>query len=320
MKTVWLASSSTKEIGLGHLSRCVAIAEELRTRRYVACFNHLSLLDYRGLELLHQSEFRNDCICENQPSFMIIDSYLSEFIKSCTQTSSIPSVLMVDELSPRIWADYYVEASPIKDWTPLNAKAGVFKFNCNPILRSVFDEPVAPKNLSPLPRRFLISLGSAANESEILRALVPLIQDLSVNPDITILSNNSPATHRLQELYGHNLRILENVQSLKELLDDIDFVISAGGVTAWELISLNVPGMLVGVAENQFEQIHYLQINDLRAGVIFQNGIQFQKEFLRLFNQIISKSRSEAFEQSRLRNGRKEFVSWIMDIMKYSQT
>ena len=319
MKTIWFGSSCSLTEGLGHLSRCIAIAEEMRIRNFISCFKHLSKFDERGLDLLRESGFTHLCVCEGKPTLQIIDSYSSNFIENCIGEYPKTSILLVDEISPRVRADYYIEASPVRDWEPANKQANIFKFDRNPILRKMFDEPVAQKALSSSPKKVLVSLGATKNEFRILDLVIPVLHSLSFfDLKIGIISNNSESNRKLADKYAPNLKVLSNVSSLRNLLKDFDFVISGGGVTAWELISLNTPGILIGVVSNQFEQVKYLQDHDLRVGLIFQDSSRFQSRLLRKLTEATEET-SLTSKNIKLRNGREEVVHWILDVMKYSE-
>ena len=108
------------------------------------------------------------------------------------------------------------------------------------------------------------------------------------------------------------LNLVEGTYNLKDLIGPNTFVISAAGVTAWELISLGVPGFLIGVVNNQVEQLQYFNKLGLRNGVLFENNSDFSNQISSLLDNLgfVDESRKA---QKTLKNGRVEAVNWILN-------
>ena len=108
------------------------------------------------------------------------------------------------------------------------------------------------------------------------------------------------------------LNLLIGSCDFKTLCDDNSFVISAGGVTSWELISLEVPGFLIGVAQNQSLQINYLNERELRRGIVFEDEKKFTKELHQL---LMNENFSTLFSPPKLiENGRIQAVNWLLSL------
>lgn len=312
VKTFWFGCQSNSKVGLGHVSRCVSLAEEIQSRAGIACFGHLSNLDSRGLQLLSLSDLKPECVCNTKPSAVIYDSYDIEFIQSDYSLHQSKVVLLVDEVSPPFSADAYIEASPIKTWQPLNQVASVFKFNANPILRTVFDSPLDSLSSSG-PFDVIINLGAAKDFQLILDELLPQIRGRRIfNHQISILTGSNSIAEIVNANEISDLNLVEGTYNLKDLIGPNTFVISAAGVTAWELISLGVPGFLIGVVNNQVEQLQYFNKLGLRDGLLFENNLNFSIQISSLLDNMsfVGVSRKA---QKTLRNGRIEAVDWILD-------
>ena len=311
VKTFWFGCQSNSKVGLGHVSRCVSLAEEIQSRGGIACFGHVSTLDSRGLELLSLSNIKPGCACNLKPSAVIYDSYDIEFIQSEYSFLQSKVVLLVDEVSPPFSADAYIEASPIKTWQPLNQVASVFKFNTNPILRTVFDSPLDALSSSG-PFDVIINLGAAKDFQLILDELLPQIRRRRIfNHQISILTGSNSIAEIINANKISDLNLVEGTYNFKDLIGPNTFVISAAGVTAWELISLGVPGFLVGVVNNQVEQLKYFNKLGLRDGLLFENNSDFSIQISSLLDNMsfVDVSRKA---QKTLRNGRIEAVDWIL--------
>ena len=314
MKVFWFGCKSSPDIGLGHLTRCVALAEELNLRGYKVCFNHLSRIDSRGIGIMSQSNLTLECACNGKPDIVIVDSYESDFINSFSTSLEHKLVLLVDEISPDVYADHYLQASPVLFWKPKNTLGSVFEFDCNPILRIGFDNFQLKSDKDVSRAGILISLGAANNRETILKILVKTLRKFpQFKSQISVVAGGANRSQLESQCAYLGLNLLIGSYDLKNLCEDYSFVISAGGVTSWELITLEVPGFLIGVAQNQSLQINYLNKNKLRSGVVFENEKQFTEDL----HQLLMTEDFSALNytpRKLIKNGRIQAVSWLLSL------
>jgi len=311
VKTFWFGCQSNSKVGLGHVSRCVSLAEEIKSRGHFSCFAHVSNLDSRGQQLLTLSSLETECTCNSKPDVVIYDSYDSDFIQKDQIPIEAKVVLLVDDVNVPLPADAYLEASTIKNWKPFNLGAPVFKFDCNPILRMAFDIPLRSLNFSP-PFDVTINLGAAKDFQLILHDLLPQIRSRTdFNQRITILTGSNSILDIIEANETSDLNLVEGTYNLRDLIGPHTFVISAAGVTAWELISLGVPGFLIGVVDNQIEQLKYFNELELRNGIYFQHNLGFSTHVSTLLDTMNFVDAAKRAQAS-LNNGRVEAVDWIL--------
>ncbi len=311
-ESCWLSCQASREVGLGHLSRCIALAEELNSRGYEACFAHFSELDLRGQSLILNSGLSVTCMCRGNPIAIICDSYDVNFISKISLETDLKLVLLVDDVSLPFNADGYIEASPIRKWVPLNEKAPIFKFDANPILRKKFDSPAISFDFDS-PFDLIMTFGAGKESDLIINSLFPIIAEKSCfSGKVTLLSNEGLDCLRLAQFYSLELEVLSGTYNLRDLIHNKTFVISAAGVTAWELITLGVPGFLIAVAENQYEQLDYFNRLGLREGVMYQDTSQLAIEINQLVDScdFIDAARQA---KSMVRNGRVESINWLVE-------
>ena len=313
MKVFWFGCKSSPDVGLGHLTRCIALAEELNLRGYKVCFNHLSRIDSRGIGIMSQSNLTLECSCNRKPDIVIVDSYELDFINYFSTSLEHKLVLLVDEISPDVYADYYLQASPIRFWKPKNTLGGVFEFNRNPILRLEFDNFKINSDENTSRSGTLISLGAANNRETILNILVKTLRKFpQFRSQISVVTGGVNQSQLESQCADLGLKLLIGSYDLKTLCDDNSFVISAGGVTSWELISLEVPGFLIGVAQNQSLQIDYLNESKLRRGIVFENEKKFTEDLRQL---LLNEDFSTLYSPRKLiENGRVQAVNWLLSL------
>ena len=314
MKTVWFGCISDSSTGLGHVSRCVALAEEFRVRRINTCFNHLSNLNLQGVKILEQSNFTTNCCCQGVSDLTVIDSYNVDFIAYCRNLTRNPAVLLVDDTSPIVHAEYYLQASPIVKWKPQNLKAQVFEFSSNPILREKFDFKFESAEYPESSFRLIISLGAINNFENILRILILAVEDLNIfeSEILVILGTQSIPDLGFLSL-KRKINFVEGAQDIAKVFNAFTFVISAAGVTAWELISMGVPGFLIAAADNQMTQAEYMTKHNLRKCLVYRSERQLKRELLMLFEDIQNVFLTQ---QQSIKNGRKEAVDWILQFVR----
>lgn len=259
---IWIACSAGSKIGFGHLTRSLSLAKELANRGNQVCFHPRVENSLIINDLFRSAGIINFCNCNGLPSLIIVDSYDSGILEHEAGKTNSKIVALVDELSPPIFADAYIEASPILNWIPLNRQAKIKHFNCDPILREQI------KKMSKKPFTFIPSIkmqillipGSSESIFKKLPDLVKSIRNSLPNSEISILSNGEDATSFFEM---NELRIVKPQAQMLDLLNGFDLVISAAGVTAWELIILGQPCLLFSTAANQNYQLEFLTQNHL---------------------------------------------------------
>jgi spore coat polysaccharide biosynthesis predicted glycosyltransferase SpsG len=174
-----------------------------------------------------------------------------------------------------------------------------------------FDKPLHLLNFSP-PFDVIINLGAAKDFQLILDDLLPQIRSRTeFNQRISILTGSNSILDIIEANQIPDLNLIEGTYNLRDLIGPHTFVVSAAGVTAWELISLGVPGFLIGVVNNQIEQLEYFNELGLRNGIYFQHNSGFSTRVSTLLDTINFVDTAKRAQAS-LNNGRVEAVNWIL--------
>ena len=265
-KVIALVGSSGFDSGYGHLRRLVSLS---------------SVLEYSNILCLHgefeeTKEFYNviessielkKCKCNGQPDTIIFDSYNTEILSSLKFINMPKLIQLVDELSPKLWADAYIKASPTRDWKPVNELAQIKEFKNNPILR----------------REFFSSSNNYAYRENLVNSILVLTGSSNLSKQVLIYLNDIAS----KDLLGFTLVVATNDDKLGEfsksigfavvpylsdfrsLVNDYRLIVSAGGVTAWELLKLNSKCIILSLADNQNLQLEYLKIHYNVIGLKF---------------------------------------------------
>jgi spore coat polysaccharide biosynthesis predicted glycosyltransferase SpsG len=111
--------------------------------------------------------------------------------------------------------------------------------------------------------------------------IVPVTQALgALNCPITATVITAPAWKKdVEAVIGNheNIRVITPTPNLPELLSRADLAISAAGTSSWELCTLGIPSVLIGVVENQRKGLRELTERGLVWGI---NPTSMNKEEL----------------------------------------
>lgn len=103
--------------------------------------------------------------------------------------------------------------------------------------------------------KILVTLGGADPNRVTLKVLEALKQVKADDLEITVIVGgvNSWCHHLSNrvEKYPFSLRILKNVDDMPRLLTWADLAITAGGSTCWEMAFMGLPGLVISCADNQ---------------------------------------------------------------------
>ena len=111
--------------------------------------------------------------------------------------------------------------------------------------------------------RILVAMGGTDPDNLTSQVLEGLSQvDWKVAPNIDVVlgsgSNQTDKLRRQAQAYVANVRVLENVTNMAELMRDADLAIGAGGITSWERCCMGLPSLVVESAANQSLSINNL--------------------------------------------------------------
>ncbi|WP_305785791.1 PseG/SpsG family protein [Symbioplanes lichenis] len=284
--TVGIRCDAGPKRGVGHLVRCVALAEELTSRGVAVHFLsdlggvpwaeqqllsrglpwHPAPLDAAGL-VAAADELRLDAV--------IIDSYeIPPAHAHAVRESGRPVLAIVDGDLRDLPADVYVDQNLDAELaTPPLPPGSVRLAGLDYALlrRAIRDlRPPAP----PVPRadgapRVVAFFGG----TDAYRA-APVVADLLIGTGAAFTATVVAADAGLRaELSartpgpGQRLDIIDPTDELPKLLAEADLVVSASGTSTWELLCLGLPAALVWVVDNQIIGYGRATARGLAAGL-----------------------------------------------------
>jgi spore coat polysaccharide biosynthesis predicted glycosyltransferase SpsG len=297
-------------IGLGHLVRCLALADELHERHGVAvafalrasplASEMVKRRSYPAIQapegqVFDQEAWLHDCVLKSGAQILVVDvrdDLSKTALEGLAGKGTIIAVL--DDVSDRRWAADLAFYPPVPqlrrvDWSGFRGRLCVgWEWI---VLRSQFAEGVPPRDNSKGTLRLLIAMGGsdpAGLTLKAVRALDRLDEDFesvifeSVNFESTIIVG-AGFCHResLRDLLGQTRRhftVREDVSEMSAAMAQADLAVCSFGMTSYELAAMGVPAVCVCLTEDHAESASAL----VAAGMGISVGVDDQDTETRL--------------------------------------
>jgi spore coat polysaccharide biosynthesis predicted glycosyltransferase SpsG/CMP-N-acetylneuraminic acid synthetase len=253
-------------LGMGHVYRSLAIADELRnistadvlflmSAEHPEGVQHVSRYGY-PVRVLAGAEVRPalEAIREYSPNIIVNDlpflpnGYLKELARLGASTinlvDSLADVERPAEVASVIIGVMHEDRVEIEDYYGGPSFA---------ILRESFAG--REKTFAPVAGRIVVSFGGSDPQGltlKVLRALDRLAADLEVKVILGPAFSRRPELEQLVEGLSRRPLVLDNVENMAETLAAADLVFCAGGMTVFEIAALGTPGVVL--CQNAREQ------------------------------------------------------------------
>ncbi len=273
-KTVIFRTDGSSKIGMGHIYRCLSIADGLAKRGIMSLFmlsnyEMMDLIIRRGFSVINLNSDPGDMESEiyitksyirdsNLPliiidSYSVTENYLAEIKKTC-KIAYIDDVLAfpykVDYL---INYNMYADVEDYKKLYGENLMPYLLLGSSYAPLREEFDDDLS-RTVSKDVKNVLVSTGGA----DILGVAVKFAEYIKTKNDKEytyhfIVGGASPYYDELIKITDgmDNIVIHKNVTEMRDLMMSCDMALSASGTTLYELSACGVPTVTYVVADNQ---------------------------------------------------------------------
>jgi UDP-2,4-diacetamido-2,4,6-trideoxy-beta-L-altropyranose hydrolase len=291
---------SSPIIGMGHLMRCLTLANGLKkcgfecsficrdfvgngARRFIGDDFPLDLMSIEGLELSEDwlgVPFEKDVkdtinIISKEPvDWLVIDHYEIDERWEKEFRAKFPNikVMAIDDLVRHHdcdllldqtygrTADEYLPVVPENTQLCLGTEFALLRDD----FRRLRGEPSKIENKK---RHMLVTLGGG-NQGNPLRIIGKALRELSNKHEFTatVITGDVPDL-RLNDYkaIGQNIELISFSNNIAAEMNKADFVIGAGGGTSWERCCLGLPTVVLTIADNQIEIAKIL--NEKEAGI-----------------------------------------------------
>ena len=303
MNSVNLISDPVFDSGLGHLSRLIAVAQELDLNGMNYCFHPYNNFSAPQIEFIIANQLDPICTCSKESSLSIVDSYNPELVVKRNGSEITPIVQFVDEITPIGACDAIIEVSPISPTKRYPSEVPVLKFNSAPLLR---DEVYRTRKSRFLKLKdeggWVLLLGGVSDFKylEVLSILRRVGDDFC--RELTIATKSDAVISTAKNL---GFTKFSSKQNISYISDHYQYVISAAGVSAWEFSFIGMPGFVISVVDNQEFQLKYLVDSGIRQGVSLSNT-HLEAEFIEKIDSV-----GKICNKFPLSSGRSECISFL---------
>jgi UDP-2,4-diacetamido-2,4,6-trideoxy-beta-L-altropyranose hydrolase len=262
-----LLPDSGPDVGLGHVSRCVALgtaAAALGTRVSLLVADDVraaALVEAAGLETLAITGGVNGAaaierVRQAEPDVVVVDSYRAPSGFLVALRAAAAEVVAVDDLADRpLPVDVVVNGGAAAESLPYRRVAGT-RFLLGPhyaLLDPRYGEAPAPRAADRV-RRVLVSLGGGRHEVHLRLALAALEDALDDGVDVDVAVGRDadvPQLAAAARTSRRRITIHADVAGLRELIEAADLAVSGAGMTLYELCATVRPTVMVCMADNQ---------------------------------------------------------------------
>jgi spore coat polysaccharide biosynthesis predicted glycosyltransferase SpsG len=257
-------------IGVGHVMRCVAIAESVADLGFETVFvgttSEIGWVEDQidSVSGVTRATSELDFTISEGRDVLIIDSYEIEpesmFIND---TRWLAKAAIVDSSTPDYIVDIYIHPGPNFGWNLPNAAADakvLIGTQYIPIRKSI-SELKRPQFVSGNQRVITIVAGGT-DPTNFIEEFVPLLESTTIDFDGRIFTSTN-------KLIVKDSRFSQRRpdSNLEASFLESDIVFTTGGTTAWEVASLGIPMGIAQAVENQYQNYKYFSENNLAVGI-----------------------------------------------------
>ena len=281
-KNLFIRVDASPEIGIGHIMRCLTLAQELKNN-----FDKIIFLTQKNssdfTETIMKNEFEVIFISANNDSdiiknivttnsvnknFLLIDHYNVDSNFESSLKNTFEKIFVIDDLANRKHdCDLLIDQNYYRDLnhryekliqndtiTLLGPKYAIIRSE----FRSINKKTI--KKNSQI-KKILISFGGSDPTNECKKSLDALCSiennQFEIVAIVGIYNNKFEQLKKLYEKYS-NIKIYRHVNDLSLLMLNSDLFIGAGGTTTWERFYMGLPSIVTIISDDQKESIEFL--------------------------------------------------------------
>lgn len=332
---IWIRADANKEIGSGHIMRCLSVAAELKKRgeqvTFVVADNEATTLLMQKGQVYHvlHSDYRDmeaelpklrELLFMEKPDMVLVDSY-SATNRYLEQLSTHTKIAYMDDMfrvpypvDMVINYNIYGDLLPYQEQT--HSRNQAFLLGCAYVpLREEFRNVALQKEAEQVPhhvreqvQNVLITTGGSDKYNlagQVLGAVLSEEKTKALQYHVVSGAFNShlPELEKLEAEYK-NVHIHTNVTRMSELMQKCDLAISAAGSTMYELCAVGVPTLCFSFVDNQEKMVQTFVDKKLVhfGGDYLMDGEQMLDELTKKLCELVAskKLRQSYSEKARL--------------------
>lgn len=283
-------------IGLGHISRCTSLYDEIKKQNHEVDFFVFGNVE--EIELLKNKEitsadwFNKKFLNENIGSedYCIVDSYLANRETLETLSMKAKRVLFIDDTNritypPGIIVNPALGIGDLK--YDLTAGQELYYGAEYVILRDAFHNVKRTRYRDEI-EKVLITMGGTDTANVTPHIIDSLCSVYSEIDFAVVVSQDKLDVYQVQYKNSNNIKFYANLsaEEMRDLMLDSDLAISAAGQTIYELLATETPFIAVQTAENQSNNIDELKKIDFFREFTIDDVDNLRTEIIEMFKRL----------------------------------
>lgn len=314
MKKICFRVDANNEIGIGHMMRCLTLAEELCNNQKMqcifavsdemsaeilkhTCFEYIILhIDYKDYSK-YSAELLAQLIKQRKLDLVIIDSYFSEqeyFRKIHSLVKTACFWCRKEEISTDLLINYNIDydISFYQKNFPKSSIRLLLGTDYIPLRKEFMY--LSKKKIEQSVRSVLVTTGGGDSRffmENFLQNDCTLKKYYSITFTL-IIGTYSSSYEKLKDICNkkqlQNIRIIPHTSEIEKIMNKSDIAISSGGTLMYEICALGIPSVLYSIADNQKSEAAFLA----KEGAVFYagdiNDSTFWKNLFQMLDRLIS--------------------------------
>lgn len=205
------------------------------------------------------------------PDWVVVDSYWIEPAPIAELDSHVPVLAIVDSNTRGIQASLYLDHNLGAEALDRPVPAGsMLAGSLYSLVRDAVLAQRRPLDPSPELPHLVVFMGGTDPDGVIVRVAE---QVAAIDRQVRVTAI-APAllVETVQETLGPAATVLATTPDLPRILGTADAVVSASGTSAWDVCTLGIPSVFVGIVDNQSEGIAQIRAHEVGFGLDLHAG------------------------------------------------
>jgi spore coat polysaccharide biosynthesis predicted glycosyltransferase SpsG len=244
-----------EQTGAGHVARCVSLAAAFARLDWEVClvgaYNGLAawLVARTGMHVLAPSPEAPCGIAVDACDVAVVDSYLIDPAEICQLAATLPVVTLAEAnrcCALGILLDYHLDRT----------RQSSTRLLAGPSFAPLDPAFAGAGCTGDEVRRVLVTLGGSLAARELLAQVVPMVRSVFSSAEVIV-------AHHAHGAIEPDVIALPGPSDLVDAVSDVDLVVTAAGLTAYEMACAGVPQVAIAIVANQRRAARGLQNSGL---------------------------------------------------------